>query len=95
MAVELMTSRTIHASHWTFVAHMNLGRTHISNYESVDFPGFIVSKAWDRKERKTTRTFFVTGDWREFATLHEAGKAWNDLNVRGLQPPEREGSAAA
>lgn len=76
-----MSPAALKRSQWKFVAHLNMGRVHITQHEAVDFPGFVVSRAYDRRADTTTRTFLVAGDKREFTNLREAGHAWNQLHA--------------
>lgn len=89
----LITPATLHAAKWRFVVHLNMGRVHVTNWACVDFPGLAVSDSYDRKARRTTRTFFVDGDAREFDHLHDAARAWNEQR-RALLPTHQPAETA-
>jgi hypothetical protein len=89
----LITPATLRTSKWRFVMHLNMGRVHVTNRECVDFEGLTLSDSYDRKMRTTTRTFFVAGDTREFETVQDAARAWNDQHRRWAE--EAQGSEAA
>jgi hypothetical protein len=74
----LITPKGLKAALWQTCFHACLsGGGSILNKECLDFPGLVVSSSWSRKAGNS-RTFYVAGDKREFSTIQDAAKAWND-----------------
>jgi hypothetical protein len=75
----LITPKGLKATQWRTTAHLNMGSVHALNKEAIDYPGLRISISTDKRAKTSTRFFFILGDDREFATIGEAAKAWNDL----------------
>ena len=76
--VQLISPKSLREALWRWCGHINAGRVHYHQRECVTYPGLSLSDAYDKRTRRTTRTFFVAGDQAEFETLQAAAKAWND-----------------
>ncbi len=92
--LELITPKGLREALWRWCGHINAGRVHYHQRECVTYPGLSLSDAYDKRTRKTTRTFFVAGDQAGFGTIQAAAKAWNDQwrgpTIEALAAPQEQ-----